>query len=181
MAWNSTKTQNWNTEIQKSASGRRKTLSRWSYPEYELECAYTCLDPAAIEYVAGFFAARRGQAGEFLWKDDQDYKQEKVFIGTGDGSTTGFQLVRNLGNQFFEPVLDIVPGTLKVFVDNVQANETLGEDGWDVLATAPAAGSLLTASFEYYWRVAFAKDEITWENFWYNFYKLKSIKLVTVK
>jgi uncharacterized protein (TIGR02217 family) len=181
MAWNSTKTQKWNTKIQKSASKRRKTLSRQSYPEYELDCTYTCLDTAEVDYVAGFFAKMHGQAGTFLWKDDQDYKCDKTWIGTGDGSTTGFQIVRSLEGQFFEPVLNIVPGTLKVFVDNVQVSEILGDDGWDVLAAAPAAGSIITASFEYYWRVAFAKDEMEWENFWDRFYRIKSVKLVTVK
>jgi len=181
MAWNSTKTQKWNTEIQKSASGRRKTLSRWSYPEYELNCSYTCLNPAEIDYVAGFFAKMRGQAGTFLWKDDQDYKIENSLIGIGDGFTTGFQLLRDLGGQFYEPILDVVPGTLKVYVDDVKTNVTLYEDGLIEFLSAPAAGSIITASCEYYWRVAFADDSLTWEHFWYNFYRLKSVKLVTVK
>ena len=181
MAWNSTKTQKWNTEIQKSASGRRKTLSRWSYPEYELNCSYTCLNPAEIDYVAGFFAKMRGQAEIFLWRDDQDYKIENSLIGIGDGFTTGFQLLRDLGGQFYEPILDVVPGTLKVFVDGIETPVTLEDDGWIEFLTAPAAGAAITISCEYYWRVAFADDSLTWEHFWYNFYRLKTVKLVTVK
>jgi uncharacterized protein (TIGR02217 family) len=180
MAWNSTKTQIWDTKIQKYGSGRRKTLSRWPYPQWEIDCDYTCLDRDELEYTAGFFAKVRGQFQPFLWKDDQDYKQTGVQIGIGNGSTTGFQLIRNYGG-FVEPVLDIVAGTLTAYENDVAKTVTLGEDGWIEFSTAPASGALITASFEYYWRVAFAKDEKTWENFWYDFYRLKSIKLVTVK
>jgi uncharacterized protein (TIGR02217 family) len=180
IAWNTTKTQKWDTKVQKYGGGRRKTLSRWSYPEWELSCEYTCLDPSELEYTAGFFASARGRAGAFLWYDLEDHKQTKVRIGTGDGATTGFQLVRNLGGLFVEPVLDIVSETLMVFIDNIAAEAVLEENGW-VETAAPADGAIVTASFEYYWRVAFADDEKTWSNFWYNFYNLKSVKLVTVK
>ena len=179
MAWNSTKTQKWNTKIQKSASGRRKTLSRWPYPEWVLDCSYTCLDPEQVEYVAGFFARMRGEAGTFLWKDPDDYRQTGVQIGIGDGATVGFQLVRNYGG-FVEPVLDIVPGTLTVYVDGAEVEFTLQDNGW-IEITAPEVGAVVTATFEYYWRVAFDSDEATWENFWYNFNRMKSVKLVTVK
>ncbi len=180
MAWNSTKTMEWNTKIQKSASGKRKTLSRWSLPLWELDCSYTCLDTSEVEYVAGFFAKVRGRAGAFLWPDPEDYKQENVLLGVGNGSTTGFQLLRNLGGQFVEPVLDIVPGTLKVFSGELETEATLEENGW-IEIEAPEPGAEIRASFEYYWRVAFAKDSASWENFWFDFYKMKSIKLETVK
>lgn len=331
MAWNSTKTQKWNTKIQKYGSGRRKTLSRWSYPEWELNCSYTCLDPDQVEYVAGFFARMRGEAGTFLWMDPDDYRQTGVQIGIGDGVTTGFQLVRNYGG-FAEPVRDVVEGTLKLYQDgmllenttNLLPKENCTFEGWtqylgakvtltqnqtvpewgctdatriqisggsnvikyfyavgspaegvawseqvyvknigsttvvvasnlnglnksidpgtaalvefklvgnaaggsaqiqfksvnisdslDFIAwhpmaeakpyctpyttgtrtmtnseglisfgSAPYKGAILTATFDYYWRVAFDSDEATWENFWYNFYRMRNVKLVTVK
>jgi uncharacterized protein (TIGR02217 family) len=180
MAWSSTKTQIWDTKIQRHGNGRRKTLARWLYPEYEINCSYTCLNQAEVDYVAGFFGIVRGQAFPWLWKDPEDFRQTKVQIGIGDGANTGFQLLRNLSGLFVEPVSDIVPGTLLVFVNDTSVSATLGDDGW-VTINAPATESIVTATFEYYWRVAFADDEMTWENFWYSFYKLKSVKLVTVK
>jgi uncharacterized protein (TIGR02217 family) len=181
MEWKSAKTQNWDTTIQKSASKRRKTLSRQSYPEWEIDASFAKASQAEYEYTAGFFARMRGQAGTFLWLDPEDYKQTKVQIGTGDGVTTGFQLLRNWKDQFVEPVLDIVPGTLTVFVDDVAVDETLGDDGWDELAAAPAVGAIITASFEYYWRVACAKDEKTWTYVFADLYTLKGVKMVTVR
>mgnify|MGYP000844257547 CR=1 FL=1 len=180
VAWNSSKTPKFKTIIQKYAGGRRKALSRQAYPEWEIDIDLTQLDPEEYEYTIGFFLSVRGRFGAWLWKDLEDYKQTKVQIGVGDGVTTGFQLLRNWRDLFVEPVLDIVPGTLTVYVDDVAVAVTLGDDGW-VEITAPPEGAIVTASFEYYWRVAFADDENTWVNLFTDLYNLKSVKLVTVK
>lgn len=76
---------------------------------------------------------------------------------------------------------DIVAGTLTVYTDDVEVAATLGTDGLVTTDTPPDMGAIMTASFQYYWRVAFADDELDWVNFWYGFYKLNKIKLVTVK
>lgn len=181
MAWNSIKRQRWNTKVQKSGSGIRKSLSRWAYAEWDIEAEYTCLNQDQIELVAGFIGLVRGQFKPFLWKDPEDFKQTKVRIGTGNGINTDFQLLRNLGNLYIEPVKDIVAGTLAVCANDTEIPVTLGTDGLVKANTAPETGAIVTASFEYYWRVAFADDEADWTNFWYNYYKLNKIKLVTVK
>ena len=181
MAWNSIKRQRWNTKIQKSGSGIRKTLSRWAYPEWDIECAYTCLSVADIELAAGFFGLVRGQFKPFLWLDPEDYQQTNVSIGAGNGVNRDFQLLRNFGGLCVEPVRDVVAGTLTVFASGTPVTFTLGTDGLTTTTTAPAVGAPMTASFEYYWRVAFADDELEYVNFWYDFYKLNKIKLVTVK
>lgn len=181
MAWNNTKTMRWDTKIQKSGSGRRKTLSRWSYPEWVLECQYTCLDDSEIKQAAGFFAMVRGRHQPFLWKDMEDYKQERVRIGVGNGQQIGFQLVRNYAGLFVEPIKDVVAGTLVVLVNDEPVGIASEEEGWVELTTPPADGAIITATFEYYWRVAFDDDELDWDNFWYGFYKLKRVRLVTVR
>lgn len=181
MAWNNTKTMRWDTAVQKYGSGRRKTLSRWSYPEWVLECQYTCLNDAEIKQAAGFFAMVRGRHQPFLWKDTEDYKEENVRIGVGNGQQTQFQLLRNYAGLYVEPVRDIVDGTLEVFVDDEPSEVILEEDGIIKFALPPAAGKIITASFEYYWRVAFDDDELDWENFWYGFYRLRRVRLVSVR
>lgn len=181
MAWDSQKTARWSTKIQKYGSGKRKSLSQWAYPEWDIECSYTCLNPAEIEQAAGFFNLVRGKFQPFLWKDPEDYKQTKVRIGTGNGVNTDFQLLRNLANLYVEPVRDVVAGTLVVYAEDSLITVTLGADGWITTATPPAEGAVITASFEYYWRVVFDSDELNWTNFWYNYYKLNKITVVTVK
>lgn len=181
MEWKSVKRQRWDTKIQKSGSGIRKSLSRWAYPEWDIECGYTCLSDSDIDKAAGFFGLVRGQYQPFLWRDSEDYQQTKVRVGVGDGVKQGFQLLKNLANLYIEHVKDIVPGTLKIYVDDVEVDATLGVDGMAIAAIPPGIGVIVTASFQYYWRVAFADDDLEWSNFWYNFYKLNKIKLVTVK
>lgn len=181
MAWNSKKIQRWNTVVvQKSGNGRRKSLCRQTYPEWEIQCSYTALDDDAVEQAAGFFAMVRGQHQPFLWLDSEDYRETAVRIGTGNGTAKQFQLLRNLGDFFVEPARDIVSGTLTVYVDDDSVPAALGDDGLVALTVAPAVGTIVTATFQYYWRVAFA-DDIDWDNFWYGFYKLNTIKLVTVR
>lgn len=181
MAWNSQKLQRWDTQIQKSGSGKRKALSRWTYPEWGIECSYTCLSIKDIERVAGFFALVRGQFQPFLWKDPEDYKQTKVRIGTGNGVNRDFQLLRNLADLYVEPVRDIVDGTFMVYVNDIPVAASIGSDGWITTAVPPVQGTVVSATFEYYWRVVFDDEELSWSNFWYNYYKLKKIAVVTVK
>ena len=181
MEWNSTKKQKWNTKIQKSGSGRRKSLALWSYPEWEIRCSYKALNPDHIEDAAGFCAQVRGQHQPFLWLDPEDYRQTGVRIGVGAGAQTQFYLIRNLANRYVEPVTDVVPGTLTVYEDGVPVSFVMGDDGLIILQAPAVTGAAITASFDYYWRVAFANDDIDWSNFWYNYYKLNTIAMVTVK
>ena len=51
-----------------------------------------------------FFHARRGRAYGFRLKDFSDFTMAEQSIGTGDGSTATFQLIRTLGS-FTQPVL----------------------------------------------------------------------------
>ena len=111
----------------------------------------------------------------------QDFSQIKVRLGVSDGTTNGWQLLRNYGGYFVEPVRDVVDGTLALYADGVSFSHTLGADGWVTPIVAQPADAVITASFEYYWRVAFNDSELTWENFWYNYYSLKEISLISVR
>lgn len=180
MAWNSTKTQKWDVVVKKSGSKKRKTMTTQAYPEWIIKCSYTALDSNEVDQLAGFFSKVKGRLSPFLWKDLEDYKQENVRVGTGNGVNKDFQLLRNYADDYVEPIYDIVSGTLTMYVDGLPVLYTMGTDGMITLATAAANGKAVTATFEYYWRVAF-DDDITWENFWYGFYKLNTITLVSAR
>lgn len=182
MEWKNSKTQRWEgVYVQKSGNGRRKSLCTQAYPEWEMECSYACLSQEEVEKAAGFFAMVRGSHRPFLWKDTEDFSQTNVRIGVSDGTVMGWQLLRNYGGYFVAPVRDIVDGTLVMFADGVEFDCVLGVDGWVTPTVAQPADAVITASFEYYWRVAFNDSELTWENFWYNYYSLKEISLISVR
>lgn len=181
MEWNNTKTPSFDVTIQKSGSGRRKTLCQHAYPEWELSCSFTALDHRAVDKIAGFFGKVYGATTPFLWKDMEDYKQAGTQFGVGDGTETDFQLLRQWGQgMFYEPVLDPIASSLVVYKDGIRQAVTLGTDGVVTFATAPAAGVVLSADFHYFWRVSFDKS-ITWKIVWFNLYKLNSFKLVSVR
>lgn len=181
MAWNSEKAQSWEVTVKKSGTGKRKTMTSQAYPNWTIKCSYTALSQEEVERAAGFFAQVKGELLPFLWKDPEDYQEPNVRIGTGNGANKEFQLLRNYADEYVEPIYDVVPGTLMAFVDGVTANYTLGTDGLITMAAPPALGAVVTATFEYYWRVAFDVDNVTFTNFWYNYYELKTITLVNVR
>lgn len=184
MAWNSTKKMKFKTIIQESGSGKKKTRSLWSAPEWTIKCSYTCLEQSRekqdLEEIYGFFGQVKGAGEPFLWWDPEDNTETNVQLGIGDGVKTQFQLLRNYAGKFLEIVLD------PRIVSEVRAGSnpvafTLGTDGVININPAPAPGLTITADFTYYWRVMFADDSLEAENFWYNLYKLKSIEVVSVK
>lgn len=179
MAWNNKKYHRWDVKVKKPAKGKRKTMTNQAYPEWVLEMSFTCLNQMEVEKMVGFIGMVKGQLSPFLWKDMEDYKQTNVRIGMGNGENTGYQIIRNWGDLFIEPVYDIVPGSLAVFVDGQLSSFTLEEDGWIILTEPPETGAIITASFEYYWRVAF-EDLPDWQNFWYGFYSTNSFTVVSV-
>ena len=87
-------------------------------------------------------------------------------IGTGDGATTAFQLVKRYasGNQIWtRTITKPVAGTVRVALDGA---EQVG--GWSVdttngvvtFGTAPAAGVAITAGFEFDVPVRFDTDAL---------------------
>jgi hypothetical protein len=124
-AFSITKSPQFNSLIQESASGKELRLALQSMPRWNITLTYEYLyarqrylasnqvpdssaliDPANLvandwAALAGFFAARQGAFDDFLL-DDQD--EDPIIaavngsIGTGDGSTLSFQLQRRLGS-----------------------------------------------------------------------------------
>jgi len=176
MEWGNTKTPSFDVVVQKSGSKRRKTLSTHAYPEWELECSFTALDKTQIDKIAGFFMLVHGQLKSFRWLDMEDFKQAGVLFGIGDGVTQRFQLVRSWADLFYEPIYDVVDGTLIVFEGETRSAVTLEDDAVVCFAVPPADGVKLYADFHYYWRVAFPEG-ITWQIIWFNLYKWNSFKL----
>jgi uncharacterized protein (TIGR02217 family) len=102
-------------------------------------------------------------------------------IGTGTGSKTTFQLGRSLGlttYEYLEPITEI-NGAVVVKVNGVTVSATLGSLGVVTLASPPANGAAVTASFSYYWRVRFSGD-LDLERWIKDIWNTKTISLVQV-
>jgi len=165
------------TEIVTLTSGHEERNTPWQHSRrrYDAGTGLQSLDD--IEEIIAFFEARRGQMAAFRWKDWADFKScspskkrnfEDQVIGTGDGSTTDFQLVKTYrsGDYSYErPVTKPVDGTvtvglageLQILDQHFYIDFILGIVSFE---EAPLSGTIVTAGFEFDVPVRFDTDRI---------------------
>ena len=101
IAWNIVRTPTWKTRTQVTISGKETRQSDWSYARYSWEVNYDFLRSAPsfgeLQTLIGFLNARQGSFDSFLYTDDDDNTVSNQQIGTGDGITVTFPLIRTLG------------------------------------------------------------------------------------
>ena len=164
------------TEIVALASGFERRSSPWAHGRrrYLIGTAARSLDEAA--QLVAFFEARRGRLFGFRFQDPADFKScapsaspdpGDQALGTGDGARTRFQLVKAYGEGEAAASRIIAKpqaGTVRVAVAGVeQASGAFAVDaatGEVTLASAPAAGAVVTAGFLFDTPVRFDLDRI---------------------
>ena len=131
----------------------------------------------------------QGAFRPFLFEDPSDRRVVGQPIGTGDASTTVFQLQRAIGARlpgggFFEPIS--APNVVSaVYFDGITQNPASynvdPESGLVTFATAPGSGLIITADFTYYFRCRFTDDSYEFENFMYRLWQLKKMTFISVR
>jgi uncharacterized protein (TIGR02217 family) len=195
LGWSVTKSPRFSTRIQTSVSGRELRLADQFSPIWEWTLTYEILrDPHdtrqgqglgsgydELRQLAGFFLARRGSFEAFLFKDPSDHLVQEQYFGTGDGINRYFQLVRTFG-AFHEPITAPLYITLYANGNFVPYDlfTTNFMTGMVIFYTAPPAGIVLTSDVEYRFRVRFSDDSSEYENFLYQLWSAKEIKLRSV-
>ena len=163
------------TQIVELASGDEERNASWANSRRRYDAAYGIRRADDLAAVVAFFEARNGRLYGFRWKDWGDYKSclpsgepsaTDQVIGTGDGATTIFQLMKayTSGAQTWtRSITKPVAGSVSVALDgNAQAS------GWSVdtttgqitFTTAPASGVIVTAGFEFDVPVRFDTDQL---------------------
>lgn len=176
--WNSVKTPDFNTTSVILGRGRRKSITNRAYPKWTIDVQFTGLKQREYEEIIGFLCNVGG--GSFLWLDHEDNRQINAVIAQGNGTAKNFQMIRTWGvnNVFYEPITDIIPETLRVYVNEQYVNNyTLNENGI-LTFNAPPTG-IIRADFMYYWRVAL-DDSVDFTAVYRNFYETGSLKFITV-
>jgi uncharacterized protein (TIGR02217 family) len=189
LTFNNTRTPVWSTITHKSASGKQQRASLWSYPIWRYKLSYEILraDVAhqELQTLVGFFLEHRGAWDSWLYSDPSDNTVAGQAIGTGNGTTTAFQLVRTYGangNTFAEP-MTAVNGTPTIYVAGVEidpADYTISDTGLVTFDTAPASGAI-TADFSYYFRCHFTTDELEFNQFMYDLWEAQTVEFETLK
>lgn len=183
-----TRTPTWNTTRKTSVGGREFRAANMLYPTYRYKLAYEFLRDLRsgvdeLRTLVGFFNARQGSFDSFLFNDTDDNSVTAQNIGTGNGSTTQFQLTRTFGG-FTDPVYD-VNGTPLIYkagaLQTLTTHYTLSSTGLVTFVTAPTAGQAITWTGGYYWRVRFEQDATEFEEFMNQLWQARSVELRTVK
>ncbi len=163
------------TQIVELASGDEERNASWANSRRRYDAAYGIRRADDLAAVVAFFEARTGRLYGFRWKDWADFKSclpsqapatTDQTIGTGDGITTDFQLVKSYvsgAQTWARMITKPVAGTVRIAIDGVDQTT-----GWAVDATtgvvsfttAPASGTAITAGFEFDVPVRFDTDAL---------------------
>jgi uncharacterized protein (TIGR02217 family) len=167
------------TDIVTLASGYEERNTPWAASRRRYNAGYALSSLADIHALIGFFEARQGRLHAFRFRDAADWKScapdaapltTDQAIGTGDGTTTTFQLVKSYvsgAQSYSRTVTKPVTGTVRVAVAGVE--KTAGTDFTVDTATGvvtflpghvPAASAAITAGFEFDVPVRFDTDRL---------------------
>ena len=187
IGWSVKRSPVWKTRAQQAISGKETRLADWSYPAWHWELTFDFLraDPVAAEFqsLAGFFNARQGAFGTFLYADADDNAVAGQSLGTGDGATTTFQLIRAFGS-FIEPVLAPNVVNAVTLAGVAQSSSSYSVDpatGLLTFTAAPVSGAAIAADFSYYFRCRFAEDTLDFEKFMATLYRAQKLAFVSLK
>ena len=163
------------TQIVELASGDEERNASWANSRRRYDVAYGIRRADDLAAVVAFFEARNGRLHGFRFKDWGDHKSclpsstpspTDQAIGTGDGTTTTFQLVKRYASgaqSWSRAIAKPVAGTSRIALGGVEQ-----PSGWSVdtatgvvtFGTAPSAGVAITAGFEFDVPVRFDTDAL---------------------
>jgi uncharacterized protein (TIGR02217 family) len=157
------------------ASGDEERNGSWADSRRRYDASYGIRKADDLAAVTAFFEARRGRLYGFRWKDWADNKSGLPSagtlatdqpIGTGNGATTAFQLVKlytSGAQSWTRTITKPVAGTVTLALNGVTqitswtVNTSTGVVSF---AAAPAAGVAITAGFEFDVPVRFDTDTL---------------------
>jgi uncharacterized protein (TIGR02217 family) len=185
LSWPFTRTPVWKTGIQTTQSGRELRAAFMSYPIYTWTASYDVLRTAStlteFQQLLAFFNARSGSYDTFLFNDPDDNTVTAQVFGTGNGTTTQFQLTKSFGG-YTEPVPNIVAGAT-VYVNGTLTTVTLNSPspGWVTFASAPANGTSLSWTGSYQYVCRFLDDKYDFDRVFTGIYGVKKLAFQSVK
>ncbi|AJP73129.1 DUF2460 domain-containing protein [Sphingomonas hengshuiensis] len=148
------------TAIVTSAGGHEARNAEWAEARTRYDVGPGVRSEADIAALIAFFRARIGPARGFRLRDPFDWQGVDEVLGTGDGATSGFALVRQYGDSVRRITRPVV-GSVQITVGGVATSGfTVGPGGMVTLDVPPAAGAVVTATFDFDMPVRFAEDRL---------------------
>jgi len=193
------------TDIKTSVSGRELRRANWVYPIYQISLTFEFLRDDSVfnelKTLLGFYMQRQGSFDSFLFRDPDDSRISLQPLGTGDGVTTQFQLIRSFGGTT-ESVPNIAsiddgasmwaadpanapmwaadPANAPMWADIVYTSTdyTINASGIITFNAAVPSGTVIVWSGSYYYRCRFADDQLDFNKFMQQLWTLKTCNLI---
>ena len=188
--WSVHKRPTFSTRVSSHVSGREVRRPNYADALYKFELTFdglassglTGLGVNSLQTLLGFYLSCGGQYGTFLYTDPSDSAVAGQLIGTGDGVTTAFTMVRAIGG-FSEPVgwVTAVSNVYLAGKPQLPAATTLATPNTLTFTAAPAAGAAITADFTYAFVCRFLDDQEDFENVMSGLWQLQSLKFRSVR
>ena len=163
------------TEIVTFGSGREQRNARWADSRRRYDAGYGIKTLEALQAVVAFFEERRGRLTGFRWRDRLDHASAAPGhpvspldqgIGTGDGLTATYQLVKTYGAGFApytRAITKPVAGTVRIAVGGSEVTSGVSVDTTTGLVSfapghLPPPGAAVTAGYQFDVPVRFDTD-----------------------
>ena len=185
------------TQIVTLGSGREERNASWADSRRRYNAGYGVRSLDDLHAAIAFFEARHGRLHGFRFKDWTDFKScapggvagaLDQRIGTGNGSAAVFALVKAYvsgGESYARAIKKPVSGTVKVAVGGTELPGTGftvdAAAGVVTLGSAPAAGTAVTAGFEFDVPVRFDTDFLDIDLSAFRAGQIPSIPLVEIR
>lgn len=167
------------TDVVLLASGHEERNARWTDSRRRYDAGSGVHSVADLHTLLAFFEERRGRLHGFRWRDRTDWKSGDPQaipmptdqpIGTGDGTTMSFQLIKTYGSVFApydRKIVKPVAGTVRTAVagtEKVEGTEFTVNSATGVVTFlpghVPGASAAVTAGFEFDVPVRFDTDRL---------------------
>jgi uncharacterized protein (TIGR02217 family) len=123
------------TIVTTSTGGHEQRQANWAEARRRYNVATGLKQRADVEALLAFYIARRGQLRGFRFKDWSDYQLPRQPIGTTDGTTATFPIIKAYssgGQNVLRRITRPVAGTVRCWVAGTE--RTLGPGGAQVQA-----------------------------------------------
>lgn len=173
IAVRSSKSQKWNTAVEKSGSGRMRSNTYQLLPTWSISIKYAWLTDESYRTIMGFVALLKGAHKPFFWLDPEDYQETGIQLPRNANGS--YQCVMKIGN-YVEAVEYV--DQLQVYVDGtlMSASTYRVSGGTITFNTTPASSAIVTATYRYYWKVHLPDDGISIDHVFANLAQTGTIK-----
>lgn len=182
--WPLTRRPIWKSMRQEAVSGKETVIPQYTFPRYQWSAPINVLRSSGsyteFQTLLGFINALSQDVRPFYFTDPVDHAVTAQLFGTGDGTTTTFQLVRAFGG-FIEPVMSLNSAPVISVAGSPVTPASISNMGVVTFSSAPASGASVTWTGAFYWLCRLDADPLEFSQFMPALHELKKISFTSVK